>query len=160
MTMPRTQTDDLLTRLENLERQNRWLKRLGVALLVLAGTGLLAAAKDRPQKKTVEANRLSLCDDDGNERGYLAATPEGLAIVFTAGAGPRSGVVVGKTSVVTQVLDEEGRPLSGLSVQGDGVGMGHRSARVGNDVGSDALLDVLGQSLQPNPLLTRPGQNP
>lgn len=147
--------DELLARVERLEKQNRRLKLLGFAVAVVVGTGVLmaAAADDKPQKKTVEANRISFRDDDGNERGFMVATPEGLGLVFTAGGGARSGLVVNRDGVLLQYLDNQGRPLTGLSVQDSGVCVGFRSQNVGTNAGSNAIRDVIGSSLNPNPLL-------
>lgn len=148
--------NDLLTRVNKLERQNRWFKRLALGLAIVAGTGLLMAAQDKPSNKPVETQHLSMRDADGNERGYMKATPDGLALVFTGGGGARTGVVVGPENVLIQVLDGAGKPLTGLSVQTNGVGMGYRGSDVGTDVGPNAIRAVLGQSLTPNPLLAKP----
>src|SRR5262245_40175697 len=95
--------EQLLARVERLEKQNRRLKLLGLVVALVIGTGvLMAAGQDKPPKKTVEANRLSFRDDDGTERGYMTATPDGLGLVFTGGGGSRSGLIVSKDGVVLQ----------------------------------------------------------
>lgn len=154
---PATSTD-VLARLDKLERQNRWLKRLALTAVLVAGTGLLMAAQNAPAKKTVEANHVSLRDDAGNERGYARATPDGLALVFTAGGGPRSGLVLTSDGVYFQLLDGTAKPLTGLSLQNNGVCMGFRSGQDRVEIGNTAIKAVLGQSLTPIPLLAKPGQ--
>lgn len=158
--MAATELDDLLIRVEKLEKQNRRLKRLGLVLGLVLATGLLVGAQDKPAKKTVEANRISLHDDDGAERGHLTVTPEGLGIIYTGGGAPSAGLVVGRNGVLMQQLDGTGRPLTGVSVHSNGIDMGYRSSKVGTDSGTDAIRDVTGLSLQASPLLAKPGAKP
>ena len=58
-----------LARLERVERENRWMKRLGgFALLVLLSVPLLGQAAP---KNIVKAEKFVLVDKDGKERGVL-----------------------------------------------------------------------------------------
>jgi hypothetical protein len=58
------------TVMERLERENRQLKRVGAALLLVLAAGLLASAA-RPQSRTVEAERFILKDGGGRTRAVL-----------------------------------------------------------------------------------------
>jgi hypothetical protein len=64
--------EDLERKLLSLEEQNRRLKQLGAALLVLV-TSLIVMGQ-APSKKTVEANEFILRDDGGNIRARLFVT--------------------------------------------------------------------------------------
>jgi len=102
------QTPDLaavVARLEQVERDNRRLRRVGVMLVLIVASGLLMG-QAVPPRRTVEAERflvrnaqgkiraelgifekgvtrLRLLDTDGNARAILAVTDEGLpALAF------------------------------------------------------------------------------
>jgi hypothetical protein len=64
--------EDLERKLLSIEEQNRRLKQLGAALLVLV-TSLIVMGQ-APSKKTVEANEFILRDDGGNIRARLFVT--------------------------------------------------------------------------------------
>lgn len=64
--------DELERRLLRVEKQNRRMKQLGAALLVLVTS--LAVMGQVPSKKTVEANEFVLRDDSGNIRARLFMT--------------------------------------------------------------------------------------
>ncbi len=69
----RTDLEDMQRRLISLEGQNRKLKQIGTAALILVGSILLmaqASPKDIPTK-TVEANEFVLKDDSGQIRARL-----------------------------------------------------------------------------------------
>jgi hypothetical protein len=146
----------LVTRLERLERQNRWFKRLGGVVLVVACVGLLMAAQGQSGPKAVDANRVSLRDDAGNERGFVKASADGMAIVFTAGGGPRTGLILTGDGVLIQYYDNRGLPKTGVSVENRGIGMGTRTSDVGTDEGNDAVLDVVGLALKASNLVAKP----
>jgi hypothetical protein len=83
--------EDLQDRVLKLEKQNRRLKQLGFAVLVLPA--LLLLMGQAPSKKTVEANEFILRDNTGNVRARLAMSvvrgdgPEFL--LFDAGGKPK-----------------------------------------------------------------------
>jgi hypothetical protein len=66
--------EDLRERIVRLERQNRRLKQLGLAILAIAVVILLMG--QTPSKKIIEANEFILRDDAGNIRARLFMTKE------------------------------------------------------------------------------------
>ncbi len=73
---------DLVRRLERLERENKNLKRWGLAALALAGAGLLASAA-AVTCKTVWAERFVLKDPSSRDRAVLTAYETGGAPVLS-----------------------------------------------------------------------------
>lgn len=67
-----TRFEELESRLLSVEKQNRRLKQLGAALLILVTSLILMG--QAPSKKTVEANEFVLRDDSGNIRARLFMT--------------------------------------------------------------------------------------
>ena len=57
-------------RLRKLERENRWLKRAGAAVLLVFGTVLIMG--QAPASRTVQAQSFELRDASGNLRASLA----------------------------------------------------------------------------------------
>ncbi len=95
-------------RLLELERQNRRLKRFGLAVLT-ASVSLIVMGQ-APSKKIIEANEFILRDDGGNVRARLSMTvPAGTAPGFPAVAeliifdekGKKRVAVSGGTSMET-----------------------------------------------------------
>jgi hypothetical protein len=111
--------DAILERLEKLERENRRLRRGGLAaLLVVALAGILGAA--RPAAKTLRAQQLVLTDAAGNVRAKLSAEnakfasitlydAKGRKMLSLNGGGPRPGIAMADVTGKTRVL------LGGLS---------------------------------------------
>ena len=78
----------LLSRVEKLERQNRWM-RSGLMCVLLGGAGIvLLAAKAADEDKTIEATQIILRDEDGNKRVVLGHD------THPNWDGPRTGVFV------------------------------------------------------------------
>ena len=122
---------DLEARLAELERQNRRLKRLGLLLLLIAGSGFLLAqvlrkpARAAPAPATLAAtydtlvvHRLELRDKAGKLRGlwgvddrgsalYLydaIGLPQAMLSAFTDGSGLWLSDLAGKSSAALNVL--------------------------------------------------------
>jgi hypothetical protein len=73
----------LYERVERLERQNRWMKRMGVAAILSAGVLLVSGQAKVDTKKTVDANEFVLKDTNGVVRAKL-----GMGVVLmTKGPG-------------------------------------------------------------------------
>ncbi len=73
-------TEGLACRLERMERENRRLKRVGVAVLAaLAAVVLMAQANPPKVAKVIEAERFVLQDAAGKVRGELSVLPGGQA---------------------------------------------------------------------------------
>jgi hypothetical protein len=62
--------EDIQDRLLKLEKQNRWLKQLGAAALMVSAS--LIVMGQAPSKKTVEANEFLLRDRSNNVRARLS----------------------------------------------------------------------------------------
>jgi hypothetical protein len=69
------QAQDLVVRLDRLERENRKLRRLGLAALAFGGIGVLGAAATVCD--SVSAERFIVRDTRGNERVRLTAYETG-----------------------------------------------------------------------------------
>jgi hypothetical protein len=80
--------DNLLARLERLERQNRTWKLAALSLLVvLAGGAAMQKPSDVQPTRTLTVQRLVLVDAQGNHRALLSSDKEGAFLVFTGNAG-------------------------------------------------------------------------
>lgn len=89
---------ELVARLEKLERDNRRLKRLGAAALVLvAALGLIAAAQ--PVPNVIRAHTFEVVDGHGNTRIKLTVTGSGANSVSGLG-------MIGTDGQVTASLDD------------------------------------------------------
>jgi hypothetical protein len=106
---------DLLTRLERLERENRRLKQAGVlAVLLCCSAFLMGQVKTRPVKprtvRPVEAEQFVLKDIEGKKRAELLMEPGGPGLVLYDHEGNRIGRFGG-------IGEGNG---AGLSLQGPG----------------------------------------
>jgi hypothetical protein len=78
-----TDVKSLYERVERLERQNRWMKRMGAAAILSAGVLLVSGQAKVDTKKTVDANEFVLKDTNGVVRAKL-----GMGVVLmTKGPG-------------------------------------------------------------------------
>jgi hypothetical protein len=66
-------------RVERLERQNRWMKRLVAVTLAVAAAVLLVAQK-KPPAEVIEAKRFVLRDDKGRGRAALGPHEHGVTL--------------------------------------------------------------------------------
>ncbi len=100
-------------RLNRLERENRKLRRWGVALGVLALAGFAAplVMSAAPVCKTVWAERYVLKDARGNQRGLWDA--------YTRNGNPTLQLFDARGKLAMAIaLDDEGGPLLSTSVDG------------------------------------------
>lgn len=108
---------ELLRRLERVERENRRLRRLGIAMLLALGSiALLAAAPPPGRPKVIDAQQIVLRDPTSGTRAVLDG--EGLALYNPNGAlrvelregktGPRGMEVF--TGDWLKLYDSKGRP--------------------------------------------------
>lgn len=80
---------ELVKRLEKLERENRRLRGLGVAAVVIAAAlGLMAATRPVPQKIT--AHEFDVLDNAGRVRIRLSATPSSASVEVMDAQGNRA----------------------------------------------------------------------
>jgi hypothetical protein len=73
----------LFERIERLERQNRWIKRMGTVAVLSVAVLLVSGQAKVDTKKIVEANEFVLKDTNGAVRARL-----GMGLVFTMKNGP------------------------------------------------------------------------
>jgi hypothetical protein len=85
-------------RLEKLERQNRWLKRTGLAVLLLTAAVLLMG-QARPSH-TVTATKFVLLDSQGRTRAILQTDSTGATLTFLDSMGRKRMVLAGGTGPV------------------------------------------------------------
>ena len=80
-------------RLDNLERSNRNLR--AVVMFLVAATTLFTIAARPSAQKVLEAEKIVLRDQNGNERGQLFANEKswGLVLFTERKAGTRLGCV-------------------------------------------------------------------
>jgi hypothetical protein len=113
----------ILARLERLERENRWLKRAAVVLVVLAGTGLLTAAQNTSKDKVMQGQRFSLRDASGNERAWLGMGKAGGPQLrfLDANGDERAAFEMANNAMTLQLLDAKGNLQTGVSLEPTGV---------------------------------------
>ena len=94
--------ETLTRRLERLEGENRWLKGLTLTLLLsMAAIGLMGQTAPHRPLRALEAEEFLLRDSRGQVRASLGTTQNPSATVL-------------------QILNENGKPRTRLSVSGDG----------------------------------------
>lgn len=114
------QSQDLATRLERLERQNRRLVRWGGALLAATAAGW--AMSMAPVCKTVWAERFVLQDARGGERAVLTAYETGGVPELTLSHGKgKAGIKMG--------VDERGGYLTVFDADGSATRYGVQTER-------------------------------
>jgi hypothetical protein len=78
--------DSILERLNALEKQNRWMKRIGVAAIVIAAS-LLVMGQKAAVNRTIEANEFLLRDSNGTVRSKWVVTQDGPRLLLLDGNG-------------------------------------------------------------------------
>jgi hypothetical protein len=107
----------VLTRLEALERTNRRLKRVGVALALALGTTFLVAAG---KNKTVEADRFVLRDTAGHVRMDLnVSRGQPVLIMLDDHEKPRLVLGLDNQGPAISLADERGRERAVMRVYRD-----------------------------------------
>ena len=77
--------ENLESRIRRLEKQNRWMKRSGIAMVVLAVVALItgqAAPRPNTVPQSIEARRFTLIDDDGTPRAVLGIEGSKASLMF------------------------------------------------------------------------------
>src|SRR5579859_7400860 len=80
-------------RLRKLERENTWIKRAGISIVVVF-TLILLVARTRNFDK-VDADEFDLKDSSGQLRAKLALLPDGPGLVLYAASGEERVALVG-----------------------------------------------------------------
>lgn len=111
----------VVERLENAERQLRWAKVAGVAVLLLAGAGVLMG-QVRLNGRTVEAEKFVLWGAGGEERAVLSEKDGGVALaLLDRGGRTRIRLYVNEQDTAgLEVSDAEGRTGAYLLTFKDG----------------------------------------
>src|SRR5262245_57493105 len=118
MTTPTRDLADLAMRLDKLERQNRWLLRALVLVVLVAGTGLLMGSQRPAAGKVGDLGNVMMRDDAGRACGWMRVTRDGMALMFADEEGRvYSGLDFGKDSIGLRFFHANGSPHSGLSVE-------------------------------------------
>ena len=147
----------VLERLERVEQELRWWRRLGAACAVmLAFVTLLGATRARIPDE-IRAKRFVLQDGQGKERARLeVVAPDWTALTFEGEAGTTARVELGVTGsapgLILRDLKEKEATEAGLRVQDGGPlmwleGKGQR-ARLGMLGGGKLTLTLLDRKTQ------------
>lgn len=114
--------ENLQTRIEKLEKENRRFKKIAVG--ALAGVALLVVMGQTPARKTVEANEFVVKDAHGNVRIRLGVDPKNDSAVLwmqtakgdEAASLSDSGMILQQKGVVRTVIGDSAVTL--LNSQG------------------------------------------
>ena len=102
--------EELERRLLSVEKQNRLLKQLGAAFLILVTS--LVVMGQAPSKKTVEANEFILRDEGGSIRARLFVTAKSTTNMNIPGIGTPMPVTFNPKA--TLALYDEKEQVSGI----------------------------------------------
>jgi len=165
--------------MEKLERQNRFLRRLGFAALVLILVAVVSGQAERASRE-VAAEAFQLLDADGKKRGELVMAEDGpLLRLLDAEGQPRATLSGGKQTALVlydaegqarvstaameqesglSIFDGEGRPQAKVAVAGGRPALdlfedGKRRVAVGVARG-DAAAALLSEAGQPQAMMS------
>jgi hypothetical protein len=104
--------DGLTARIEKLERQNRWLRRAGVAAVALGLCG--GAAAQTLKSAPVVADRFTLVDTMDRARAVLdnrlgTASSSPVLTFFDEQGKPRLRLGLGPRGALLETIDEHGK---------------------------------------------------
>lgn len=113
----------VMSRLDRLERENRWWKRSAALLAIVAGTGLLMAADDK-KSKTSEMEKFLVRDANGRERARLGMGKDGPSLSFLDEQGGQVAEIgISKLGTFLRQNDREGKVLAGIGLSKNGVSL-------------------------------------
>jgi hypothetical protein len=145
MTTRKPELEDLQARLQSSEGHDRWLRVIGVLILILAGAGLLMGGQGPPQDETVIAQRFILRDLNGQERAWLGLVDGRPVLCFLSGDGrDRADLQMADTGIILRVGDPAGRLQTGLSLEHQGVAFVTFGKDGRTHVGESALMNHAG----------------
>jgi hypothetical protein len=122
MTNPETVLASVSKRLENVERQNRYMKFALAAVLLFAAAATLMGGQQKA--KTGEPENFVLRDEKGTERLWLGMGKEGPALRFRDEGGKESlWLGVSKHTPGLVMFDEQGNRRASLSTGKAGVSL-------------------------------------
>jgi hypothetical protein len=113
----------VLTRLDKLERHNRRLKACLLALAAVLGLGLVAAAQDAPKPKVVEAERFVVVDGDGKTLATLGVDRGRPSLMLYQGAKPHVQLYADKETSALALDEDKGTRVGLLAGPGKTAGL-------------------------------------
>jgi hypothetical protein len=114
--------EDLLSRIERLERQNRW--RLGIALLAIFPLTLVCFMGAAAFQNEIRAGRFVLVDENGNVRGLFQVTKDGPSLSLLDENGKTRGqFLLTNNDSGIELRDEKVMPRMLLYCSKDGPGI-------------------------------------
>lgn len=105
--------EELVRRLEKLERDNRHLKGLGLGTVVLA-VALGSIYATRPVPQLIRAHTFEVTDNAGRVRAKMTAPRSGGAAIVILGAQGRPRAVMSESGI--GLSDAQGHPRAVISV--------------------------------------------
>lgn len=130
----------LSDRLEKLERQNRRLRQMLLAILVVTGTGWLLAA-DKPNLQPITTEKLTLRDASGKTRALLEVGADGPILRFLDAKGKDLATLsTTPDAVLFQFFGGGTRLRSGLALEKDGVALVYYNRDGNLQSGRNAML--------------------
>lgn len=132
MTTSTTGLENIAARLDKLERQNRWLKRAGAALLLFAGATLLIGAQAQPNSKKTVIPGWVIVEKNPNEadntktiQDAIDSLPDsGGVVFFPAGTYQHKGLK-GRANVHLKGVHSPSVILDYTPATGDGITFSH-----------------------------------
>jgi hypothetical protein len=103
---------DLVTRLDQLERQQRWSRALVVLLMAAAGGGVVAFKAAPPE--VLQAERIELVTRQGQRQAQLTTDSLGLTVTLFDRQGREAASFRLNHEPRLTVLDESRREVVGL----------------------------------------------
>lgn len=111
----------LVQRLDRLERENRWLKRIGAVVLAgLTAVILTGQATLRKVPRVVEAEKFVLKDAKGDVRGMLMMAPDGSPSLALFGQGTVLLSVGADGEPSLALLGKDKKGVAAIGVGSDG----------------------------------------
>ena len=125
---------DVTRRLERLEAENRRLKRIGAASVLVVGAIILMgqATPKKGPPVAIEAQAFVLVDGLGTERGRLAVTKGGEVLTLRGRAGSALVLETTATSTSMEMMGATTKDVTSLAVSetGSSLDMGRASGVV------------------------------
>ena len=126
MTATHPDLQPIVERLEAMESQNRFLKRLVIAAC-FASIVLVAFATLSSRGGVVEAKEFVVRDDHGNRRAVWTTTSQGISVLHLLDGGGAARATLSVTPEGTPTLaltDHEEKSLAAMAVTNEGPALG------------------------------------
>jgi hypothetical protein len=121
-------------RMQRLEQENRRLKLMGGAVMLLLGVGVVLGFAPAPNPQEIKAEKFVMVDQDGNSRAVLGMEGKNAALVMSDPTGKRLLFLVSKPDGRSSLdfFDVNGTPRLELALA--------RTGPVLNCIGEDSEL--------------------